>query len=77
MSSPASKDFLRESERVRERQREREREKEREGLLEGRGSGRPLRHILVQRMTMESKVVSPIVNLLLLHIKTGGKSHCL
>lgn len=63
VSSPASKDFFT--------------ERERESLLEGRRSGRPLRHILVQRMTMESKVVSPIVNLLLLHIKTGGKSDCL
>jgi hypothetical protein len=51
--------------------------RERESLLEGRGSGRPLRHILFQRITMESKVVSPVVNLLLLHIKTGGKSDCL
>lgn len=52
-------------------------ERERESLLEGWRSAGPLRNILVQRITMESKVISPVVNLLLLDIKTGGKSHCL
>ena len=55
---------------------EREREKKKY-LLEISGIGRPLRHIFVQRTTLKSKIVPPIVNLFLVRIKTCRKSHCL
>lgn len=44
-------------------------------VLEGRRVGRPLRNVLIKRMTMEPEIISPIMNRLLLHVKTRRESH--
>jgi len=53
------------------------RRRRREYLLERRRIRRPLRHIFVKRVAMESKIIPPVVDLFLIHIKTCRKSHCL